>query len=48
MLNIGLQYLILTKKMNQVFSGGVLWTFIQKAIYFYLTRFRGFQTFYCE
>ena len=29
--------LTLTKKMNQVFTGGVLWTFIQKTICFYLT-----------
>ena len=35
-LNVCLQYLILTKKTNQTFIGGVLWTFIQKIIYFYL------------
>ena len=32
MLNICLRYLILTKKMNQVFTGGALWTFIQRTI----------------
>ena len=33
-----LQYLILTKKMNQMFTGGVSLIFNQQAIYFYLTR----------
>ena len=36
MLNIHLQYLTLTKKMNQAFTGGVLWIFTQKITYFYL------------
>ena len=38
MLNIRLQYLILTKKTKQAFIGGVLWIFIQKITYFYLIR----------
>ena len=38
MLNIHLQYLTLTKKMNQAFTGGVLWIFTQKITYFYLTH----------
>ena len=36
--NIHLQYLMLTKKMNQVFTGGISSIFNQKTIYFYLTR----------
>ena len=38
MVNIHLQYLTQTKKMNQEFTGGVLSIFTQKITYFYLIR----------
>ena len=37
-LNIHLQYLTLTNKINQAFTGGVLQIFTQKRTYFYLTH----------
>ena len=42
-----MQYLILTKKTNQVFIGGVLWTFIQKNNLFLFDSFglEGFKLF---
>ena len=47
MLNIHLLYLILTKKINWAFIGGVLWTFIQKNNLFLFDSFglEGFKLF---
>ena len=47
MLNIHLLYLILTKKINWAFIGGVLWTFIQKNNLFLFDLFglEGFKLF---